>query len=237
MVNLKLMTCSYQPRWRDTRSVKSSRGDGLEGLLRVVASQLEELQINGEVQPSVMVEVERMTSLKRLAVKCVNDKSLDFPDLPLQLEELKIKFPSENQLLCVDRMSRLRSLQVLDYQGPNLSFAPSQHTALRWLSVAFNAVHKNTMMSLIRAYASSVQELYIACSVSERIRKSFYHPNLADDLAACGLHALRRLVLERPASDPCADQVASCLLQCRTIGRSLPSHVQVVCISCNLSAL
>ncbi|XP_052126701.1 uncharacterized protein LOC127750126 [Frankliniella occidentalis] len=209
---------------------------GSEGLLRVVAPHLEELQIKDEVQPSVMVEVENMKSLKRLDVRCVRD--LDYPDLPLQLEELGIRFPSENHLRCVERMPRLRSLQVDDYYGPNITFAPSQHGALRYLEVGFNTHHKNTMMSLIRAYASSVQELQIYCSVSEDYDdKAFYFPDLGEELVACGLHALRRLVLLRPRDDPCSDHVAGCLLQCRTIGSYLPSHVQVVCQTCYMSVL
>ncbi|XP_052131660.1 uncharacterized protein LOC127751717 [Frankliniella occidentalis] len=225
-----------QPRWRNTRSLKCSHGDGLEELLRVVAPQLEELQITGKCKVQSMVEVERMTTLKRLAVTCVDDKSLEYPDLPLQLEELKITFPKENQMRCLERMSRLRSLEVNDYKGPNLTFAPSQHTALRWLSVALNARRKDTMMSLIRAYASSVQHLCIYCSVSDSRKQSFYYPDLGEDLAACGLRALRRLFLVRPAIDPCTEQVAGCLLQCQTIGRSLPAHVQVVCRKCNVPA-
>ncbi|XP_052119613.1 uncharacterized protein LOC113202351 [Frankliniella occidentalis] len=225
-----------RPRWRNTRSLKCSHGDGLEELLRVLAAQLEELKIKGECNVQPMVEVERMTSLKRLSVKCVNDKSLDYPDLPLQLEELAVQNPKENQLRCVERMSRLRSLQVHDYYGPNLTFAPSQHGALRWLCVALNTGHKDTMMSLIRAYASSVQHLCIYCSVSDSRKRSFYYPDLGGDLAACGLRALLQLVLVRPKSDPCSEQVARCLLQCQAIRRSLPAHVQVVCRKCNVPA-
>ncbi|XP_026287009.2 uncharacterized protein LOC113212502 [Frankliniella occidentalis] len=221
-------------RWRYARSLKSSHADGLEGLLSVVAPQLEELEIPRPVQPSVMVEVEKMKSLKRLEVRCVDD--LDYADLPLQLEELAIRSPCENQLRCVGRMPRLRSLQVDDYLGPNVSFAPSQHGTLRWLSLCLNTKHKSTMMSLIRAYASSVQEIVIFCSVGDDyLNKGFYFPDLGEDLAACGLLALRRLVLDRPAADPCTDQVAACLLQCRTIGSSLPSYVQVVCETCHMS--
>ncbi|XP_052132228.1 uncharacterized protein LOC113212521 [Frankliniella occidentalis] len=217
----------------------SHGADGLEGLLRVVAPQLEELVINVDVQPSVMLEVDKMKSLKRLEVRlevrCGDD--LDYPDLPLQLEELSIRLPRENQLRCVERMAHLRSLRVIDYLGPEMNFAPSQHGALRWLEVGFNAKRKNTMMSLIRAYASSVQELHIYCTVSvDYHHKAFYFSDLGEELGACGLHALRRLVLVRPPRDPCTKQLAGCLLQCRTIGNSLPPHVQVVCQMCHKPA-
>ncbi|XP_052126695.1 uncharacterized protein LOC113212504 [Frankliniella occidentalis] len=111
-------------RWRHTRSLKIFHGAaGLEELLSVVAPHLEELVIGKPVQPSVMVEVEKMKSIKRLGVTCESD--LDYPDLPLQLEELGMWHPGENQLRCVERMARLRSLQVIDYLGPEMNFAPS----------------------------------------------------------------------------------------------------------------
>ncbi|XP_026287041.2 uncharacterized protein LOC113212523 [Frankliniella occidentalis] len=180
-----------------------------------------------------MVEVEKMKSLKRLEVKCVDE--LDYPDLPLQLEELTIRLPGENQLRCVVRMARLRSLRINNCFCPDMNFIPSQHGALRWLSLGFCVDRKNIMMSLIRAYASSVQELHIVCSVrKDYLDEAFYFPDLGEELAACSLHALLRLVLERPADDPCSGHVAGCLLQCRTIGISLP-HVQVVCEMCHNS--
>ncbi|XP_026280626.1 uncharacterized protein LOC113208013 [Frankliniella occidentalis] len=232
-------------RWRNVRCLISSYAGGLEELLRIVAPHLEELQIGGvfgtpvehrhRAQPSAMVEVMEMASLKRLRVRCDREVNGVFPDLPLQLEELAIQHPRENQLRCLERMSRLHSLAVHDYLGPNMNFAPSQHGALRWLGVCLNQPHKATMMSLIHAYASSVEEIQVVCSVNEKVKKGFYYPGLGEDLA--GLHALRRLVLERPRDDPCTNQVAGCLLQCRTFKSFLPSHVQVICYTCYMPVL
>ncbi|XP_052132227.1 uncharacterized protein LOC113212522 [Frankliniella occidentalis] len=225
-------------RWKHTRSLKIFHGTaGLEGLLSVVAPHLEELQIKDEVQPNVMVEVAKMKSLKRLDVKCVKD--LDFPDLPLQLEELGIWYPTENQLRCLERMPRLRSLRVYNAFCADMNFAPSQHRALLWLKVGVNAKHfKNSILSLIQAYASSLQVLHILCSVSKNyLDSACYFPDLGEELGTCGLRALRRLVLVRPPNDPCTEQLAGCLLQCRIIGNSLPPPVHVVCSNyCNVPA-
>ncbi|XP_052130985.1 roquin-2-like [Frankliniella occidentalis] len=117
-------------RWAIPRRLKNLHGEGSEDLLQVMGPHLEELEFpyNWEAQPSVMEEVEKMSGLKRLDVKCVQD--VDHPDLPLLLEELTVYHMTENQLRCVERMPRLRSLQVLNYLGPNLTFPPSQHGRL-----------------------------------------------------------------------------------------------------------
>ncbi|XP_052131127.1 uncharacterized protein LOC127751515 [Frankliniella occidentalis] len=177
-----------------------------------------------------MEEVLKMSGLKRLNVKCA--WNADHPDLPLQLEELTVYHMSENQLRCVERMPRLCSLFVLHYCGPNLTFPPSQHGRLLWLHVAINADHKPTMLSLIRAHASSLQELRVRCSLSPD-DQHFYFPDLAQELADCGLLVLRRLVLVRPPNDACTGQSAGCVLQRRTIRGVFPSSVDVVCKSCH----
>ncbi|XP_052132447.1 uncharacterized protein LOC127752023, partial [Frankliniella occidentalis] len=213
------------------RSLKALRGGGSEDLLRVMGPHLEELEISGEVQPSVMEEVQKLSALRRLKVQCA--KEVDFPDLPLQLEELHIDRITENQLRCLEHMPRLRSLLVYNYHGPNLTFPPSQHSRLLWLSVCFNTLHKSTMLSLIRAHASSIQELHVySFSTFSTENQNFYFPDLGQELAACGLRALRRLVLTRSLiKNPCTDQVAGCLLQRRSILCALPS-VEVVCKFC-----
>ncbi|XP_026293618.1 uncharacterized protein LOC113217778 [Frankliniella occidentalis] len=219
-------------KWTIPRSLKYLQGDGSEDLLRVMGPYLEELEVSGEVQPSVMEEVQNMSGLRRLKVQCA--KNVDYPDLPLQLEELQHTQITENQLRCLEDMPRLRSLCVYNYHGPNLTFPPSQHGRLLWLSVCFDTEHKSTMLSLIRAYASSVQELRVYCTFSEN--QNFYYPDLGQELAACGLRVLRRLVLVRsPSLNPCRDQVAGCMLQRRSIVGALPPSVDVVCKLCHRS--
>ncbi|XP_052132278.1 uncharacterized protein LOC113209391 [Frankliniella occidentalis] len=203
-------------------------GDGSEDLLRVMGPHLEQLQTSGEVQPSVMEEVLQMSGLRRLEVTCAEDEG--YPDLPLGLEELYIDEITENQLRCVERMPRLSSLEVNNYRGPNLTFPPSQHNRLVWLCVGFDTDHKSTILSLIRAHASSVQELRVYCTLPPG-DKNFYFPDLGQELAACGLRALRRLVLERPTKST-ACQAAACLVQRRVIRSCLHPSVEVVCMAC-----
>lgn len=221
-------------RCENIRILKNLTGLGSEKLLRVVSPQLEELEILDAVKPrAVMEEVERMTSLKRLLVTFDEDMCDDVPDLPLQLEALAVTYPRENQLRCVERMSRLHSLNVSLYCGPPVAFPPSQHGVLQWLGVSFKVAHKDTMLSLIRAHRSSLLELEIFCGVSEADHGDFYFPDLGASLAECGLRALRRLVLERPSPAlPCKD-VDACLLQRRTLQCSLNSSVDVICQMCN----
>ncbi|XP_052132279.1 uncharacterized protein LOC113209390 [Frankliniella occidentalis] len=177
-----------------------------------------------------MEEVRKMSGLRRLEVKCA--QNVEYPDLPLQLEELSLNYGTENQLRCVERMPRLRSLEVINYLGPNLTFPHSQHNRLMWLYVGFNTDHKPTMLSLIRAYASSVQELRVFCTLPTG-DKDFYFPDLGQELAACRLVALRRLVLVRPMEYRCTDNASSCVLQRRTIRSVFPHSVDVVCRSCH----
>ncbi|XP_026289565.2 uncharacterized protein LOC113214420 [Frankliniella occidentalis] len=225
-----------QKQWTIPRSLKNLKGDGSEDLLRVIGAHLVELETSGEVQPSVMEEVQKMSGLRRLQVKCAMDTA--YPDLPLQLEELSVTVMTENQLRCVERMPRLRSLKAYDYFGPNLTFPPSQHGRLLWLSVGFHTEKKPTMLSLIRAHASSLQELHVYCTFSAS-RRQFYFPDLGQELAACGLQSLRRLVLcFTGLARPCIEhgQVAGCLLQRRSIRGFFPQHVDVMCGSCHMSS-
>lgn len=98
-------------RWKHVRSLKKLKGNGAERLLRVVGPQLEDLEVSDEVGPNFMAEVKEMKSLRRLVV--TSDPQLwDYPELPLHLEELSIGYPSIDQLRCVPRMNRLRSLTV-----------------------------------------------------------------------------------------------------------------------------
>lgn len=220
-------------RWKKTvRSLRNLKGRDSERLLRLVAPQLEELQISDNaVGPPVMEEVANMPLLKRLSVQ-LDVESNDFPDLPLQLEELNIRYPAENQLRCLQRMPRLRSLRVYGYRGPNVAFPPAPHGAgagaLLWLGVGFNSVRRATMWSLVRAYAPRLQELEIYWLVHKE------GDDLGEQLAASGLQALRRLVLDRAGNEPCAE-VAACLLQRRTLRGFLAPHVEVTCNACDTS--
>ncbi|XP_052127775.1 uncharacterized protein LOC127750343 [Frankliniella occidentalis] len=221
-------------RWRNVRILRNLRGSGSDKLLRVLSPQLEEVEISGEGELTIMEEVEKMPSLKRLKVACRKDLKDNFPELPLQLKELWIRFPKENQVRSLERMPRLRSLRLYDYYGPNVTFLPSQYGRLLWLGVGLNIGHKATMLSLIRAHASTLQELQIFSAISnEGDMRLFYFPDLGQDLAASGLHALRRLVLQRSTfSKPCPEADA-CLMQLRTLRGFLPSSVDVVCEACH----
>ncbi|XP_026290047.2 uncharacterized protein LOC113214789 isoform X1 [Frankliniella occidentalis] len=222
-------------RWRNIRTINNLKGRDSEKLLRVMARHVEELKIVGLAGPSLMKEVQKMSSLKKVIVKC--DRNLvDYPDLPLQLEELSISFPSENQLRCLRRMPMLRSLMVENYQCPNVFLTPSQHGALLWLGVCLNENHKSTMLSLIRAFAASLQELQIFCGTNEDDFPSFFFPDLGEDLAECSLEALRRLVLNRGSTSECTDGYA-CLLQRQTIRDVLHSSVDVLCGGCQSSSV
>ncbi|XP_026285418.2 E3 ubiquitin-protein ligase TRIM32-like [Frankliniella occidentalis] len=222
-------------RWRDVRAIKGLQGKGSDKLLRVLAPHLpylEELEISGQIESGVMEEVEKLSSLRRLKVQY--DWTLKYPDLPLQLEELHITNVNENQLRRVLNMPRLCSVYFNGYSGANVTFPPSQHDTLQWMHVHLHTSIRAAMLSLIRAFASSLQELEIFSPVNDKkeYAPDFYHPELGQDLAACGLRALKRLVLQRPTCVPCPE-VAACLLQRRTIRSFLPSSFEVVCGACH----
>ncbi|KAK3920218.1 E3 ubiquitin-protein ligase COP1 [Frankliniella fusca] len=227
---LKVNDILKSKRWLHARSLKNLNGDGSDVLLRVLAPQLEELEIEGVASPSVMEEVAKMKKLKRLICKC--DKKVEvYPDLPLQLEELKINFPKENQLRCVDRMHGLRSLSVWGYIGTNVSFLPSPLDAgLLWLEVALHDNRLSTMLSLFRAHAHSLRLLRFFCGAHELHQERYYFPDLGKDLAAMNLSALEQLVLIRPYGK--CDQVGDCLVQLRSFRESLGTSVDVVCSVC-----
>ncbi|KAK3920217.1 tRNA nuclease CdiA-2, partial [Frankliniella fusca] len=227
---LKVNDILKSERWLHARALRRLNGGGSEVLLRVLAPQLEELEIEGVASPSVMEEVAKMSKLKRLICKC-DQKVEVYPDLPLQLEELKLQFPKENQLRCVDRMHRPRSLNVRDYFGTNVSFLPSpRHAGLVWLEVGFNDNCLSTMLSLIHAHAHSLRVLRVYCGAHELHQKGFYFPHLGKDLAAMGLSALEQLVLIRPEGK--CDQVGDCLVQLRSFREYLGMSVDVVCAVC-----
>ncbi|XP_026285406.1 uncharacterized protein LOC113211297 [Frankliniella occidentalis] len=216
------------------RCIKDLKGEGSDKLLRVVASHplhVEELGFLGKVDPKVMYEVQKMSSLKRLEVKCIPECD-DYPDLPLQLEELAINSPSEQQVDCVMRMPALHSLSIWNYMGENLTFPHSEYATLRWLRVAVNNYHKPTMLSLIRAHASSLQELQVYCTIDDDEEDGcFYFPDLGRELSACGLLHLRRLVLVRQNNDLCTN-IAGCVMQRQNVRASMPAFVEVVCDEC-----
>ncbi|KAK3920213.1 E3 ubiquitin-protein ligase TRIM32 [Frankliniella fusca] len=227
---LKVNDILKSERWLHARALRRLNGGGSERLLRVLAPQLEELEIEGVASPSVMEEVAKMSKLKRLICKC--DRKVDiYPDLPLQLEELAIECPKENQLRCVDRMRGLRSVKVWNYQGTNVSFLPSpQHAGLVWLEVALHQQLFSTMLSLVHAHAHSLRVLRVFCGAHELHHEGFYFPHLGKDLAAMGLSALEQLVLFRPHGK--CDQVDDCLVQLRSFRESLGTSVDVICVAC-----
>ncbi|XP_052123323.1 uncharacterized protein LOC127749371 [Frankliniella occidentalis] len=223
-------------RWTNVRAIRGLQGMDSDKLLRVLAPHLphlEELHIKGEVVPGVMEVVEKLSSLKRLHVQF--DYDSEYPDLPLQLEELSIRNVNDDQLEHVMSMPNLRSLYVRSYEGPSLTFPPSKYGKLLWLRVAFDSTNKSTMMSLVRAFASSLQTLQLYCPVNDKTKYNpdYYHSDLGEILASCDLQALRRLVLERPFKDIPCSEMAACLLQQRTIRSYFPSSVEVVCGSCH----
>ncbi|XP_026292736.2 uncharacterized protein LOC113217104 [Frankliniella occidentalis] len=224
------------PRWKNIRTLKNLTGSHTEKLLRVLAPQLEELEISdGEALPSQMEEVKKMTSLKRLLVDCDINCS-DYPELPLQLEELSICFPSAKQLRCVQHMPRLRSLNIEFYPADAhpVLFRPPLAGRLLWLGLMLNVEQKDMMFSLISASAATLRELHINTYTQEDGDFDHYFPELGPDLGACGLLALRRLVLRRPfTSNPC-DDIDACLQQRQTLRDFLPS-AEVVCYSCQKS--
>ncbi|XP_026288935.1 uncharacterized protein LOC113213925 [Frankliniella occidentalis] len=223
------------------RVIDGLRGEGSDRLLRIIASHplhIQELKFSDKVEPKVLEEVQKMSSLKRLNIDCVRDRD-DYPDLPLQLEELMINRPSAQQLYCMMRMPALQSLTVNNYSGPNITFTPSQYRKLRWLGVISDIDHKPTMLSLIRAHASSLLELRLFCTVNRDdggYQARYYFPDLGRNLAACDLLHLRRLVLRRPHNIPCTD-VAGCLMQLQDLRGLLPRSVEVVCDACRPSVL
>ncbi|KAK3920220.1 E3 ubiquitin-protein ligase TRIM32, partial [Frankliniella fusca] len=222
---LKVNDILKSKRWVHARALRSLTGCGSERLLRVLAPQLEELEIEGVASPSVMEEVAKMSKLKRLICEC-DDEVEVYPDLPLQLEELEIGNPKENQLRCVDRMRGLRSLLVRDYCGTDVSFLPSpRHAGLVWLRVSLNVYNLSTMLSLIRAHAHSLRVLRVYCGAHELHQEDFYIPHLGKYLAAMGLSALEQLVLVRPYRK--CDQVSDCLVQLRSFRESLGTSVDV----------
>ncbi|KAK3920219.1 E3 ubiquitin-protein ligase TRIM32 [Frankliniella fusca] len=222
---LKVNDILNSKRWVRARALRNLSGGGSDVLLRVLAPQLEELQIEGVASPSAMEEVAKMSKLKRLICKC--DKKVEvYPDLPLQLEELKINFPKENQLRCVDRMRGLRSLSVRNFFGTNVSFLSSpQHAGLVWLEVPLHQQYLSTMLSLIHAHAHSLRVLRVYCGAHELHQKGYYSPDLGKDLAAMNLSALEQLVLIRPYRK--CDQVGDCLVQLRSFRESLGTSVDV----------
>ncbi|XP_026292706.2 uncharacterized protein LOC113217070 isoform X2 [Frankliniella occidentalis] len=222
------------PRWKNIRTLRNLNGHNTEKLLRVVAPHLEELEISSAALIGEMEEVQKMTALKRLLVECDVDCDA-YPDLPLQLEELSMCFPSTGQLRCVQRMHSLRSLRIDFYCGDPVSFRPRQQGGLLWLGVNMSVDDKNTMLSLIRANASSLQELHIDTHVKEDGNFDHYFPDLGQDLATCDLQALRRLVLRRPNSHSPCGEVDACLLQRQTISGFFPSCLDVICYSCQKS--
>ncbi|XP_052126290.1 uncharacterized protein LOC113209900 isoform X2 [Frankliniella occidentalis] len=204
-------------------------------VIRVVAPQLEELEMSESVDDldAALKQAVEMPSLKRLIIGNSDQEFRKLPDLPLQLEELELWSPNEQQMLQVQHMPRLRSLMVYNYYGDNVSFPPSLHEGLTWLGLCLNVDHKTTMLTLIRAHSKSLRELRIHCEYEDDNDDwCFFFPHLGQDLATCGLHGLTRLVLQRSYFyNPCPE-VEACLLQRRAVRSFLPSSIEVLCRGC-----
>ncbi|XP_026282658.2 uncharacterized protein LOC113209389 isoform X2 [Frankliniella occidentalis] len=78
-----------------------------------------------------------------------------------------------------------------------------------------------------------LKELRVRLCTFSADGNSYHFPDLGQELAGCGLLALRRLVLVRPVNNPCTGQSPECVLQRRTIRSEFTTSVDVVCKSCH----
>ncbi|XP_034246013.1 uncharacterized protein LOC117648014 isoform X2 [Thrips palmi] len=222
------LDCEEQPNWSIV-------------LLQRVAPHVEWLFLEHAVREHLDV-IRDMPALRCLHVHLT--KSVEnAPELPLRLQELKVVNVSAEHLQSVQRMPRLRKL-VLDWYtyGPlDVAFPPlpAGHCGLQWLQICLRPA--STVLSLAKAHAATLQELWILCA-SEG--KDLWHfKDLAEGLRQCGLVALRRVVLLRgPAPDYPAENLPhaaeSCKLQKKSIWNKLlatksEKPVRVMCEECD----
>ncbi|XP_034236231.1 uncharacterized protein LOC117642297 [Thrips palmi] len=179
-----------------------------------------------------------MPALRYLAVWPLN-YNMDAPDLPPQLQELRVTNVPAQHLQSVQQMPNLRKL-VLHCNTPlDVTFTPLPpgHRGLQWLGVGLRPF--STVLSLAKAHAATLQELRILC-VSER-DSEWHFADLAEGLRQCGLVALRRLVLVREPGLPIKQLThgkISCKKQKRAVWDALLAAdservVKVLCQACD----
>ncbi|XP_034246553.1 uncharacterized protein LOC117648254 [Thrips palmi] len=164
-------------------------------LLQRVAPRVEWLWVGNAVREHLEV-IQDMPALRHLSVHAIESIE-NAPGLPLQLEDLEVVNVSEGHLQSVQRMPRLRKL-ALDWYTPgalDVVFPPlpAGHCGLQWLYVSLRPA--STVLSLAKAHAATLQELWILCASEGE--DPWHFKDLAEGLRQCGLVALRRVVLVR----------------------------------------
>lgn len=185
----------------------SEHDEWSEALLQVVATHLEELHLI-HAGPKHLEVIHGMLCLRTLVVEVRRDYNDIRPyfdvQLPRHLEELDVLRPTRSQLHSISGLRRLRKLtlrvgesDVLDFAFP-LPRLPSLSSCLEVLRVEVNGQDQTikSVVNLVRAHASTVQELEIS-----------WHKDLPDDwdisdrLSGCDFTSLRRVALRRRHRD------------------------------------
>lgn len=143
-----------------------------------------------------MLLVQDLKALRKLDVEC-ETFAPDFPDLPMQIEELALARCSKPHLLSIQRMPGLKRL-FLDGLGTGLmdfrfSPLPSVHCGLSWLRAA--TPFEVPLLSLVRAHAATLQEIQLFHSSLESCHP--YVKGLPDFFRHCVFSNLQRLALLR----------------------------------------
>ncbi|XP_034245707.1 uncharacterized protein LOC117647844 [Thrips palmi] len=199
--------CMEQPNWSTV-------------LLQRVAPHVEWLSLEDAVREHLDV-IRDMPALRCLYVHLTTSVK-NAPDMPLQLQELKVFNFSVEHLQSVQRMPRLRKLVLnwhprgaLDVAFPPL---PAGHCGLQWLSVYLQPA--STVLSLAKAHAATLQELRILCASEGD--GPWHFKDLAEGLRQCGLVALRRVVLMRgPAPRYPAEKLPHAAESCKRQKKSI----------------
>ncbi|XP_034245985.1 uncharacterized protein LOC117648012 isoform X6 [Thrips palmi] len=162
-------------------------------LLKRVAPRVEWLWVKNAVREHLDV-VRDMPALRCLYVHLL-DYWKKVPELPLQLQELRVVNASAPHFECVQRMSSLRKLYLARIPPLDVAFPPlpAGHCGLQWLDVRLRPA--STVLSLAKAHAATLQELRILCASEGDT--AWHFKDLAEGLRQCGLVALRRVVLVR----------------------------------------
>ncbi|XP_034245990.1 uncharacterized protein LOC117648012 isoform X11 [Thrips palmi] len=174
------LNCEEQPNWSTV-------------LLQRVAPRVEWLYVGEAVREHLDV-VRDMPALRCLYVHLL-DYWKKVPELPLQLQELRVVNASAPHFECVQRMSSLRKLYLARIPPLDVAFPPlpAGHCGLQWLDVRLRPA--STVLSLAKAHAATLQELRILCASEGDT--AWHFKDLAEGLRQCGLVALRRVVLVR----------------------------------------
>lgn len=192
----------FSVQWTYQRVLQVRRLDGVDCekrpnwcrvLLQRVAPRVEWLSVQNARREHVDV-IATMPALRYLRLM-TEDAGMDAPDLPLQLEDLKVLNVPARHFESVQRMPGLRKLALLSLSPVNVAFSPlpPDHRGLQWLQVAL--LPASTALSLVTAHAATLQELQIMCA--SQGDTPWHSRDLAEDLRRCELAALRRVVLLR----------------------------------------